>query len=90
MAQPSSSELAEARHEARVDATVFVVVALAALIVLAAVSLHADWELIGLRGWVWLILCIPEALLIGGLVRVVESRTTGRAIAFFGSFSLSW
>jgi hypothetical protein len=86
MGQPSSSELADARHEASVDATVFVVVALTALIVLAAVSLHSDWELIGLRGWVWLILCIPEALLIGGLVasgRVSDHRQGHRLLWLF-------
>jgi uncharacterized membrane protein len=30
-------------------------------------SLLAGLELIGLPGWVWLALCIPEAILIGGL-----------------------
>lgn len=69
MSPPTTSpELVEARREARVEATVFVAVALALLVLLAAVSLRADWELLGLRGWVWLILCIPEALLIGGLL----------------------
>ena len=85
-AQPSSPELAEARREARVEATVFVGVALALLIVLAAVSLHEDWELIGLRGWVWLILCIPEALLIGALVassRLSDHRQDHRLLWLF-------
>jgi uncharacterized membrane protein len=63
----ASPELLEARREARVEATVFVAVALALLVLLALVSLRADWELLGLRGWVWLLLCVPEALLIGGL-----------------------
>ena len=53
------------------------------LIILAVVSLRADWELLGLRGWVWLILCIPEALLIGGLVanaRVSDHRRGHRLL----------
>ena len=76
-AQQSNPELQEARREARVEATVFVAAALALLILLAVVSLSADWELLGLHGWVWLILCIPEALLIVGLVanaRVSDHR----------------
>ncbi len=78
-----SSELMEARREARVEATVFVGVALAVLIILAVVSLHAGWELVGLRGWVWLILCIPEVLLIGGLLagsRVSDHRRSTRLL----------
>jgi hypothetical protein len=69
-----SAELAEARREARVEATVFVAVALALLVLLAVVSLGAEWELLGLQGWVWLILCIPEALVIVSLF--VSSRVS--------------
>ena len=87
MNAPSSNpELVEARREARDEATVFVGVALALLVLLAAVSLRADWELLGLRGWVWLILCIPEALLIGGLVvssRVSDHQRGHRQLWFF-------
>ena len=82
----TSPELVEARREARVEATVFVAVALALLVLLAAVSLRADWELLGLRGWVWLILCIPEALLIGGLLtssRVSDHGHSHRLLWFF-------
>lgn len=61
-------ELQEARLEARVEATLFVLVALVLLVALAIVSLSADWELLDLRGWLWLVLCVPEALLIGALV----------------------
>jgi hypothetical protein len=59
--------LAEARREARVDATLFILVAAALLVLLAVMSSKAGWELLGLHGWVWLLLCIPEALLIGAL-----------------------
>ena len=104
MNAPSSNpELVEARREARVEATVFVGVALVLLILLAAVSLRADWELLGLRGWVWLILCIPEVLLIGALVALLAvleveepssradgSRTTIAANDCSGSFSAPW
>ena len=76
----------EARREARVEATVFVAAALALLIILALVSLHAGWELVGLRGWVWLILCIPEVLLIGALAaggRVSDHRLGSRLLWLF-------
>jgi uncharacterized membrane protein len=81
-----SPELVDARREARVEATVFVAAALGVLVLLAVVSLQADWELVGLRGWVWLILCIPEALLIGGLVansRVSDHRRGHRLLWLF-------
>jgi hypothetical protein len=64
----SDAEIAEARREARGEAIVFVVAAAALLIGLAATSLFAGWELLGLHGWVWLVLCLPEALLAGGLL----------------------
>jgi hypothetical protein len=64
---PSADELRDARREAKVDATVFVLVAAALLVALAVVSMAADWELLGLQGWVWLVLCIPEVVLIIGL-----------------------
>jgi hypothetical protein len=63
----STDQLLEARREARGEAILFVVVTMALLIVLAVTSLLAGWELIGLPGWVWFALCIPEAILIGGL-----------------------
>jgi hypothetical protein len=59
----STDELHEARREARVDAIVFVLAASALLVALALTSLVAGWELIGVHGWVWLALCVPEALL---------------------------
>ena len=63
----------EARREARVDATLFILVAAALLVVLAVTSSMAGWELLGLHGWVWLLLCVPEALLVGALL--LSSRT---------------
>lgn len=60
----SQAEVLDARREARDEATVFVAVALALLVALALMSLRGGWELLGIGGWVWLILCIPEALLV--------------------------
>ena len=63
----ATEAVAEARREAQGEAILFVVVAAVLLIALAATSLAAGWELIGLQGWVWLVLCVPEAVLIGAL-----------------------
>jgi hypothetical protein len=60
----SQQEVVEARREARDEATVFVGVALVLLVLLALLSIHGDWELLGIGGWVWLMLCIPEVILI--------------------------
>ena len=60
----SQAEVVDARREARDEATVFVGVALALLVALALMSLRGGWELLGVDGWVWLILCIPEAVLL--------------------------
>jgi hypothetical protein len=64
----STGELSEARREARVEAILFVLVAAGLLIALALASLAAGWELLGTSGWVWLGLCVPEAVLVGGLL----------------------
>ncbi|MEO8290423.1 MAG: hypothetical protein ABI649_05440 [Gaiellaceae bacterium] len=63
----STAELKEARREARVEASLFVLAATCLLVLLAATSLAQGWELLGLRGWIWLVVCIPNALLIGAL-----------------------
>jgi hypothetical protein len=49
--------------------------------VLAVTSLLAGWELIGLPGWVWLALCLPEAILIGGLFLSAQWVTTSATAA---------
>jgi hypothetical protein len=59
--------IAEARREARVEATLFALVASALLVALGITSYVANWELLGIHGWVWLALCVPEALLIAAL-----------------------
>jgi hypothetical protein len=68
----SADELREARREARGEAIVFALAAVALLIALAVTSLLAGWELVGLHGWVWLVLCIPEALLVAALFLSAE------------------
>jgi hypothetical protein len=60
--------VADARREARVEATLFTLVAAGLLFALAVTSYMANWELLGVHGWVWLVLCIPEALLVLALV----------------------
>jgi uncharacterized membrane protein len=55
------------RREARVEASVFALAACALLVLLAAVSLMADWHLVGIAGWIWLVLAVPEVLLVAAL-----------------------
>jgi hypothetical protein len=67
--------LAEAREEAQVEATLFVLVAAGLLFALGVTSYVAGWELLGVHGWVWLVLCIPDLLLVVALffsVRVMD------------------
>jgi hypothetical protein len=59
--------LDEARREAKVEGTLFVLFAAALLVALALTSMSAGWELLGLGGWAWLALGIPEALLVVAL-----------------------
>jgi predicted membrane channel-forming protein YqfA (hemolysin III family) len=61
-------ELAEARREAGVEATLFILVTAGLLLVLAVTSYMAGWELLGVRGWVWLVLCVPALLLVVALL----------------------
>jgi hypothetical protein len=82
-------ELREARREARGEAIVFVLVAAALLVSLALTSLVTDWELVGLHGWVWLVLCFPEAVLAAVLVvtaRMVDHERVHELVQFFLSF----
>ena len=69
---------ADLRYEARREAVPAVVAALAVLVVLAVVSRREGWEVLqSIKWWTWLLLAVPEALLLldlAGLVRVVASR----------------
>jgi hypothetical protein len=55
------------RREARVEASVFALAACALLILLGAVSLMDDWQLVGISGWIWFVLALPEVLLVAVL-----------------------
>jgi hypothetical protein len=82
-------ELAEARREARVEATLFILVAAALLVALAVTSYMADWELLGVHGWVWLVLCIPDALLVIALLlsaQMSDHVSAHRFLKLFLSF----
>lgn len=79
-------EVREARHEARIEATLFVLVAASLFVALALTSYAADWDLLGVRGWVWLALCIPEVLLVVALflsAPVVDHRRAHQVITVF-------
>ena len=67
MADPD--RLHAAAREARDDAAPFALGAAGILIVLALVSLHANWDLLGHRlWWMWLIVAAPYVLLSATLV----------------------
>jgi hypothetical protein len=69
-----------------VEATLFVLVAAALLTALATVSLVEGWELVGVDGWVWLVLCIPELMLATALFlakRVDDHERGQRMIEVF-------
>jgi len=55
------------RREARVEASVFALAACALLVLLGLVSMAASWELVGVSGWIWFVLTVPELLLVGAL-----------------------
>jgi len=79
----SQAEVLDARREARDEATVFVAIALALLVLLALLSLRGSWELLGVGGWVWLILCIPELVLLAAFYMsplAAETRQTRRGV----------
>lgn len=60
---------ADIRHQARREAAPSVVLALALLVLLAIVSKVQGWELLSwVHWWVWLLVAVPELLLIADLV----------------------
>jgi hypothetical protein len=54
----------EARREARRHATVFGLIAIALLLALAIVSAIANWQLLGYHQWLWVVLAVPETVLV--------------------------
>jgi len=47
---------------------VFALAACVLLVLLGAVSLMEDWQLVGITGWIWFVLALPEVLLVAVLV----------------------
>ena len=76
----------EARYEAGREAAPALAVAFVTLVVLAAVSLVEGWELLHrVPGWVWLLLAVPELLLLIDLVLAARGAGTvwTRRVAFW-------
>jgi uncharacterized membrane protein len=74
---PDPERLRAAAREARDDAAPFALAAAGILIVLALVSRHAQWELLGRRlWWMWLVVAAPyiflSATLLLGLGRLIR------------------
>jgi uncharacterized membrane protein len=68
-ASPDPDRLEAAVREARDDAAPFALAAAGVLIVLALVSKHANWELLGRAlWWMWLVVAVPYVLLFGTLL----------------------
>lgn len=57
----------EARQEARVEATLFGLIAIGMLVALAVASHFGGWELLGFDQTLWIVLAVPQALLVGAL-----------------------
>jgi uncharacterized membrane protein len=74
------------RYEARREAVPVVVAALAVLVVLAVVSRIEGWEVLrSIRWWTWLLLAIPEALLLVDFLLVSRmARTRRPALVLLG------
>jgi hypothetical protein len=74
------------RYEARREAVPVVIAALAVLVVLAAVSRIEGWEVLqSIRWWTWLLLAIPEALLLVDFLVVSRlARTRRLALVLLG------
>jgi hypothetical protein len=68
-AAPDPDRLEAAVREARDDAAPFALAAAGVLVVLALVSKHANWELLGRPlWWMWLVVAVPYASLFGTLL----------------------
>jgi uncharacterized membrane protein len=66
---PDPDRLAAAAREARDDAAPFALAAAGILVVLALVSKHAHWDLLGHRlWWMWLLIAVPYLCLAGTLL----------------------
>jgi uncharacterized membrane protein len=70
-------------REAHREASLIGSIAVLGLVGLGVLSYIADWELLGKGGWIWFAVCVPEAVLIAGLVhsgRVADLRKSHRRL----------
>ena len=87
---PDSERWLAAVRDARNDASPSALAAAAILVLVALVSMHAHWELLGHRlWWIWLVLAVPyvclSAMLLFGLTRVAaHDRRRQMVIALLG------
>jgi hypothetical protein len=87
---PDPDRLRTAIHEARDDAAPFALAAAVIFVVLALVSMYANWELLGHQlWWIWLLAAAPyvllSALLLFGLERLTaHDRRREIVIALLG------
>ena len=85
--EPGSERWLEAEHEARDDAAPSAVAAAVVLVMLALVSWHANWRLLGQElWWIWLVVAIPylflSAVLLLGLTRLVRHDRRREIVIF--------
>ena len=59
------------RNEQLIEARAFALAASGLLILLGVVSLLEGWQLVGVQGWVWFVLAVPEIVLAVVLVAVL-------------------
>lgn len=70
----TSAELKAAGHEAHREAAYFALVASGLLSLLAVASVAAGWTLVGVHGWIWFVLSVPELLLAVAFLLKVPHR----------------
>jgi uncharacterized membrane protein len=92
-ASPDPERLRAAARETRDDAAPVALGAAGILVVLALVSRHAHWELLGHRlWWLWLLIAVPYLLLfltlLAGLVRLAEHDRRRELV--IGLLALVW
>ena len=92
-ANPDSTRLIEAAREALDDAAPAALTAAGALVLLALVSRHAGWELLGHQlWWIWVVVAFPylllAAVLLLGLARLVKHDHRREIV--IGLLSLVW
>jgi Protein of unknown function (DUF1345) len=93
VASVDPDRLRAAVHEARDDASPFALAAAAMLVVLALVSMQANWELLGHRlWWIWLVAAAPYVLLAVALLFALDRITvhSRRREIVIGLLGLVW